>query len=308
MPRLFQPLARLTLPPCELPLAVAGHVRGADGRPITWLRVSICVDGREEARLTPDRDGHFEYHRERCEHLRVRLQASFDGPVIDPEVVEASFGTENLAFVLSDAPRMGFTALRVVDSENGQALRGVAACVFRDSAAERIGGVVSALAGSALSLVSNEDGLLFVPSGAQLPRAHVVIEKRGFVRRELDLSDLASLPERDGRPSLELVRGYVHRWVVLDAGSGAPIAGAIASHGVDPFSGLSIDDGSTWIPSAPSDARGVLELSLPQAPSRVSILARGYLPRAVDAGFASQVIGAALALSDVVLLDSALEH
>ncbi|HTF87344.1 MAG TPA: carboxypeptidase-like regulatory domain-containing protein [Planctomycetota bacterium] len=295
---------RLTLPGSELPLAVAGSVRDAEGKPITWLWVSICVDGREEARLQPDREGRFEYHREACERLRVRMQASFDGPVVDPELVDAAFGASDLAFVLRDAPRMGFTALRVVDAESGLPLGGATAAVFRDSAAERIGGVVSALTGSALSLASNEDGLMFVPSGAQLPRAHLVVEKRGYVRRELDLSDLSLLPEREGRPTLELVRGYLHRWVVLDARTGKPVSGAVATHGIDPFTGLAIEDGSTWLPSAPSDTRGVLELALPQAPARVSIQARGYRPRAVDAGTASQVIGAALLVGDAVLLES----
>ncbi len=295
---------RLSLPVSELPLAVAGSVRDADGRPITWLSVSICVDGREEARLATDREGHFEYHRAPCERLRVRMKASFDGPEVDPEIVDALFGTKDLAFVLSDAPRMGFTALRVVERESGLALGGVAAAVFRDSAAERIGGVVSALTGSALSLASNEDGLLYVPSGARLPRAHLIVEKRGYVRRELDLSDLSSLSERDGRPILELVRGYVHRWVVLDARTGQPVSGAVATRGVDPFTGLAIEDGYPWIPSAPSDARGVLELSLPQAPSRISIQALGYRPRAVDGGLASLASGALLSLSDAVLLES----
>ena len=294
----------LTLPQSELPLAVAGGVRDAEGKPLSWLWVTICVDGREEARLALDRDGRFEYHRAPCERLRVRVQASFDGPVIAPEVVDAPFGARDLSFVLSDAPRMGFTALRVVDRESGLPLGGAAAAVFRDSAAERIGGVVSALAGSALSLASNEDGLLFVPSGPQLPRARLVVEKRGYVRRELDLSDLSSLPVLGERPTLELSRGYVHRWIVLDARTLAPVSGAIATHGVDPFTGLAIEDGSRWPPSAPSDERGVLELSLPEAPRRVSIQAPGYLPRAVEAGLSSQILGATLSLGDSVLLEA----
>ncbi|HUR27823.1 MAG TPA: carboxypeptidase-like regulatory domain-containing protein, partial [Planctomycetota bacterium] len=299
---------RLDLPASQLPLAVGGGVRDAEGKPLSWMWVSICVDGREEARLALDPAGRFAYHREPCERLRVRVQASFDGPVITPEVVDAPFGTADLAFVLGDAPRLGFAALRVVDQESGAGLGGVAAVVFRDSAVERIGGVVSAFAGSALSLASNEEGLIFVPSGAQLPRARLVVEKRGYVRRELDLADVAALPVREGRPTLELSRGYVHRWVVLDARTGAPIPGAIATHGVDPFTGFAIEDGSTWLPSAPSDARGVLELALPQAPSRVSIQARGYVPRAVEAGAPSHVLAAALAASDAVLLEAELRR
>src|SRR5689334_21627171 len=45
----------LTLPQSELPLAVAGGVRDAEGKPLSWLWVTICVDGREEARLALDR-------------------------------------------------------------------------------------------------------------------------------------------------------------------------------------------------------------------------------------------------------------
>ncbi len=293
---------RLKMPPSDLPLAVAGHVRAANGAAISWLWVSICVDGCEEARIAPDNEGRFEYHRAPCERLRVRLKAPFDGPQVEPEVVDAPFGSRDLVFVLSDAPRMGFTALRVVDAETGAPLNGVAAAVFRDSAAERIGGVVSALAGSAMALASNEAGLLFVPSGAQLPRAQLIVEKRGYIRREIDLSDLALLPERDGKPTLELRRGFMHRWLVRDARSGLPIPGAIATRGVDPFSGRAIEDGSNWGPSAPSDERGILELSLPNAPRRVSIQAPGYRPRAVDAGQAS----VALPIEEIVLLES--EH
>ncbi len=295
---------RLKIPPSDLPLAVAGQVRAADGKPVSWLWVSICVGGCEEARIAPDNEGRFEYHRAPCERLRVRLKSPFDGPQVDPELVDAPFGSRDLVFVLSDAPRMGFTALRVVDAETGTPLNGVAAAVFRDSAAERIGGVLSALAGSAMSLASNEVGLLFVPSGPQLPRAQLIVEKRGYIRRELDLSDLALLPVKDGKPTLELRRGFMHRWLVRDARSGLPIPGAIATRGVDPFTGRAIEDGSIWDPSAPSDERGILELSLPNAPGRVSIQAAGYRPRAVDAGQAS----VALPIEEIVLLESVSEH
>ncbi len=295
---------RLKMPPSDLPLAVAGRVRAADGTAISWLWVSICVGGCEEARIAPDSEGRFEYHRAPCDRLRVRLKAPFDGPQVEPEVVDAPFGSRDLVFVLSDAPRMGFTALRVVDSETGSPLTGVAAAVFKDSAAERIGGVVSAFAGSAMALPSNDAGLLFVPSGAQLPRAQLVVEKRGYIRREIDLADLALLPERDGKPTLELDRGFMHRWLVRDARSGLPIPGAIATRGVDPFTGRAIEDGSNWGPSAPSDERGILELSLPNAPRRVSIQAKGYRPRAVDVG----PMGATMPIEETVLLEALSEH
>jgi hypothetical protein len=296
---------QLELPPSELPRAIAGSVRTLDGRPVTWLTLSICVDGREEARVPTDAEGNFVFHRAPCEQLRVRVLSAFDGPRIEPELIEAKFGATDVNFVLSDPPRLGMLALRVVERGSQEPLRGVAAAVFRDSAAERIGGVVSALAGSPLHLGSNEAGLLLVPHGPGLPRAKLVVEKRGFVRRELELSELEQLPVRAGLPLLELERGWLQRWVVLDRKTGKPVVGAIATHAVDPFSGASLHDGSTWLPSPPSDARGVVELMLSSPPARISIQAQGYEPRVLDVAPGAGVYGSGLSIADAtVLLDS----
>jgi hypothetical protein len=122
---------------------------------------------------------------------------------------------------------------------------------------------------------------------------------------ELELSELEQLPVRAGLPLLELERGWLQRWVVLDRKTGKPVVGAIATHAVDPFSGASLHDGSTWLPSPPSDARGVVELMLSSPPARISIQAQGYEPRVLDVAPGAGVYGSGLSIADAtVLLDS----
>jgi hypothetical protein len=140
---------RLTLPASALPLAVAGSVRDSRGRAVDWLWVSVCVEGREEQRLPTDAEGRFAYHRAPCGKLRVRLCTAFDGPRVEPEVFEADFGSRDVHFVLGEPPILGALEVSVVDRETGAGLSGVRAILFRDSAAERLNGFVSTLAGLA---------------------------------------------------------------------------------------------------------------------------------------------------------------
>jgi hypothetical protein len=284
---------RLTLPASALPLAVAGSVRDSRGRAVDWLWVSVCVEGREEQRLPTDAEGRFAYHRAPCGKLRVRLCTAFDGPRVEPEVFEADFGSRDVHFVLGEPPILGALEVSVVDRETGAGLSGVRAILFRDSAAERLNGFVSTLAGSPLHLASLEGGRLWVPCGQDLPRARLVVERRGYVRREIEVADLARLAQVNGRAVLELTPGFARRLIVLDARTLAPIPGAMAVGVLGGFG-----DAAPVLTSAPSDSRGVLDLSSSQAPERIRVEARGYAPQWIEAAVPGLVADAVLLVAE----------
>lgn len=272
----------LTLPAPELPLAVAGRLVAHAGANLQGARVTVRVDGREEAQLVVDGEGRFAYHRAPCERLRVGVAIDSRRAEASPGVLDVPFGTGDLEFTIEPAQPAAREILRLVDAQSRSPVLGASVRTIRDADVERIDGyVASIVAQPERPLASYESGVyeFVTPQAAD---ARVWIDSPTHRRVELDRAALAGLPKLDGIPTLAVERGHVRRWLLLDAATGERVVGATVVIGHDAFLEHREAQGGRAIAGAVSDARGRLEAVLSQPPRRWAILAPGYRSHAIE--------------------------